>query len=241
MRQRAGRGPDRAVLLLGVHLAKRPGLAVRHEDRVVAIGDRAAAAGPDQRALALAEIFLGVAVRPGEAEQGNELCAALRRLQRNLFLQLLLDEAHRHVPVAVGTGPVGGVDARRAVQCLDAEAGIIGQRHFAGCRGRRQRLDAGVLDEGRAGLFRLGQAELSGGDQLDREAAQQEFQFADLALVVAGDEQSLAVDPAGFPPALIGDAAHRPGSLTRSPGAAARPASRCRTWQGRAAQRVRPR
>ena len=65
-----------AVLFLGGHLAEGLVMAFRQEDRIVAEA-LLAARRPDQLALGLAAEIFGVAVRPGQADDGDEAAAAL--------------------------------------------------------------------------------------------------------------------------------------------------------------------
>ena len=68
----------------------------------------------------------------------------------------MLDLFHGAREVSVGTGPAGRIDAGRAAERVHDEAGIIGEcRRICG-GGCRQRLEARVLAEARAGLVRLG-------------------------------------------------------------------------------------
>ena len=82
--------------------------------------------------------------------------------------------------------------ARRAVQRGDAEAEIVGQRRQAARGRRRQRLDPGVAGEVGGVFLRFRQAEIAGGDDLDPKRAQQRLDFAQLAFVVAGQDELLA-------------------------------------------------
>ena len=59
-------------------------------------------------------------------------------------------------------------------------------------------LDPGVLDEGRAGFIRLGQAEIAGRHQVEIERGEQVAKLGELALVVGGKHQPVAgMEPEG--------------------------------------------
>ena len=70
--------------------------------------------------------------------------------------------------VAVHAAVAGGMDARRSVQDVDAQAGIVRDAGLAGQLGHRVRLDIGVFGERLAVLFdlQISQARIGHGDQL---------------------------------------------------------------------------
>src|SRR6185437_16523232 len=93
------------------------------EDRVVAEAEVAAgreAQGPLHAALD----HHGWALRPGDGERAGE---PGREVLGAGLLQPLLDLLHGYGEVASGAGPAGGIDAGRALQRRDREAGIVGQ------------------------------------------------------------------------------------------------------------------
>ena len=76
-----------------------------------------------------------------------------------------------------------------ATECTDAKPGIVGQRRQARRICGSQRLDPGIALEAVLGLVRLGQTQRPGRDHLDPERRQQFENLAQLALVVAGQDQ----------------------------------------------------
>ena len=110
--------------------------------------------------------------------------AALARLRGATPPQLVLDAGHGGGKILGGASPAGGEQAGRAVEGLDAEAGIVGEGRQPGCLGGRMGLEGGVLGEHGAGLVRLGQAELSRRDGLDAVLRQQLAHLAQLARIM---------------------------------------------------------
>ena len=136
-------------------------------------------------------------VRPGDHQRRDEMRPALLRRGRAAFCKLCLHTGQRRGEILARPGPVGREQAGRAVQRVDADAGIIRQRRQSGGIRRRDRLDRSVLGEHVAVFHRLGQAELAGRDQLDPIGRHQLAHFAQLALVV-GRDHNLAGEEARF-------------------------------------------
>jgi hypothetical protein len=137
---------------------------------------------------------LHMPIRPGKAEHRDEASAALVEFCRASFLNSDLDLVHRHGEIAraVGSlGPVGGVDARIAVQRIDDKSGIVRKGRQAGGLRRGQRLDRGVFLERRAGLVRLDEIEIGRRLGFKAHRPDQVADFADLAGIVAGNDQGL--------------------------------------------------
>src|SRR5690606_30414003 len=88
--------------------------------------------------------------------------------------------------VALAVGVACRVDARRAAEGVDRQAGIVGQCRQAGDTGGIARLENGVLDERQAGLLRFHRGEFT-----DRAyphgATEHGLQFLEFAGVVAGE------------------------------------------------------
>ena len=155
-----------AVLLVGRHLAEGARMAVGQEHRVVAEAG-GSARRPYQRAFDGAFELLEMAVRPGDAERGDELRLAQRRAVGAMVLQHGFDRLHGAGEILVLAGPARGMDAGRAAERIDRQPGIVGKRRQAGRACRRLCLDAGIVAKARAGFLRLAQAELAGGDRVD--------------------------------------------------------------------------
>ena len=69
----------------------------------------------------------------------------------------------------------------QAVQRVDRQPAVVGQRGQARQVGRFARLQIGIVDEGVADLLGLGKAELGGADAVDAERREQLLDFAQLA------------------------------------------------------------
>jgi hypothetical protein len=81
------------------------------------------------------------------------------------------------------------MDARPALERVDAQPAVVGQGGQAGEVRRLARLEVGIVGEGRADLLGLGQIELRRGQRLDAVRAEQLGDLAHLSLIVAGDDQ----------------------------------------------------
>ena len=188
------------------HLARRPGVlhlrrhlaegdveTLRHEHRIEPV-PLLAARRPDNGALDLSDIELIAPIGMGKAERGVERTVPLGRALGAGGLQRIFDPAHADPEVAaVGRfRPVCRVDARIAAQRIDGKARIIGQRDAVGGACRGMRLDAGILDESGAGLFRLGQAEFGCRDDIDPEAIEEFPELLELARIVGRQHQPVA-------------------------------------------------
>ena len=78
------------------------------------------------------------------------------------------------------------------MQRIDLNARIVRDGRQTTMSRRVAALEDGVFDEGQAGLFRLRNAELTLGDDLDLLACQERIDFPDLTGVVAGENDGLA-------------------------------------------------
>src|SRR5262249_49266813 len=87
-----------------------------------------------------------------------------------------------------------GVYAGRAVERVDADAGIVRQRRKPRERTRVPCLDERILDERRVGLVDLGHAELRLGNHLDAERLEEPPELAKLARVAGGRREPLDHD-----------------------------------------------
>ena len=159
--------------------------AGRDEHRIIA--EALVAAGrPDDRAVDAADERLGVAVGPGEAQRGDEPGAAV-----GIVADTFMHHRHRGCEILRRPGPAGGIDAGRAVQRGDAEARIVRQCGQPAGGRRRHRLDPGIAGEIGSVFLGFRQAERAGGDDLDAERTQQRLDLAQLAGVVAGENEFL--------------------------------------------------
>ena len=164
------------------------------EDRVVAVAVLAAH-GPDDAAFDAALEHLLVVIRPEEHEGGAEAGGA--GFGRVAGFQFVPGAFHGAVKVAaIGRfGPIGGVDAGRAAERVDLDAGIVGQRGEAGGLDGGAGLDARVADEAVLGLLGLRQVEVAvrqAGDAVGREEG---AELVELAQVMGRDQELLAVEP----------------------------------------------
>jgi hypothetical protein len=82
----------------------------------------------------------------------------------------------------------GRIEAGRAPQRINADAGVVGQGRQTRRVGRVPGLQEGILDEGVAGLVRTLDAEFRLRDEFDAGASQQLAQFDELAGVAAGED-----------------------------------------------------
>ncbi len=89
------------------------------------------------------------------------------------------------VRIAVLAGVTRGVQARRAIECVDADAGIIAERRQARRACGMARLDQRVLDEAQPGLVGVGDAEIALRDQFDARIGEHCADLAELARIAA--------------------------------------------------------
>ena len=90
-----------------------------------------------------------------------------RQIVGALFPQFVFDARHGDAEILGRSRPARRIDARRAVQRIDPKPGIIGQRGMTAGVGGGARLHLGIGGKGRAGFFRLGQAQFARADRLD--------------------------------------------------------------------------
>ncbi len=108
---------------------------------------------------------------------------------RAALLQQALDPGHRRHEILALAGPARRVNAGRAVQCIDHEAGIVGKgRQLRGFRGR-DRLDRRIGAERLAGFLGLAEAEFACGNRLDAVRRQQFPHLGELAGIVGRDHE----------------------------------------------------
>ncbi len=149
-----------AVLSVRFHLAERLGFAIRKKNRIES-ESKITAHWPDNLTIDGSLKHLVMTVRPGEAK-GTSI-SSRSGSWRIAFLDKLVDPLHRlrEIPSAVGRGPVGGMDSGCAVQRVDGDAAVIGQRWQFGFAGGEMRLYPGVANESGRGLRRPDQTEFT--------------------------------------------------------------------------------
>ena len=113
-----------------------------------------------------------------------------------LFCKQAFHLAHGHIPVAAFRAfkplpfrPIRSVDARPAAQRPDFQSAIIRQSGKAG-HGGGMRLDQRIFGKGCSGFFRFWQAKLPRGHRLNAIRGKEIANFAHLALIMAGNDQT---------------------------------------------------
>ena len=179
------------MLLVARHLAEGERKAVGQEHRVVA-EPLGAAWRPHQRAVDLGLEFLEMPVRPRDAQRRDEMRLALVRRRRAALAQQRIDARHRGGEILRRSGPARRMDAGLAAEGIDREARVVREGGQARALRGGLRLDARIGAEGRAGLVRLGQAELAGRDRQDAVEREQLAHLDELAGIMRRDHQAAA-------------------------------------------------
>ena len=176
-----------AVLQRRVEFGRAHALLVREEHRVVA--ETAAAARREQHA-AFPHAFgdqrlrvVGVAQQREHADEARGAAFVRHVAQR---IQQFGDI--RGV-VAVTARVARAVQTRRAVQRIDAQTGIVGQRRQAGGARGVTRLEDRVLDERQSSFLGILDAEFGLRVQIDAGIAEQIAQFGEFSRIAAGQHQ----------------------------------------------------
>ena len=105
------------------------------------------------------------------------------------LLEFAFDALDRRAEIPVFAAPTRRIDARRAVQRVDAKPGIVGEGGESRGLRRRPRLQQRIAAKRRLGLLRLGQAEFAGAHRVDAVRPEQLPQLPQLAGIVRGDDQ----------------------------------------------------
>src|SRR6185436_19375128 len=105
------------------------------------------------------------------------------------FLQQALDSAHRRHEILALAGPARRVNAGRAVQRIDHEAGIVGKGRQLRGFGGGDRLDRRIGAKGVAGFLGLSQTQLTRGNRLDAMRREQFPHLGELAGIVGRDHE----------------------------------------------------
>ena len=124
------------------------------------------------------------AIGQDEADRRHELCAALpRRDVFHRFQQFIIVG----LVVAVAAAVAGAVDAGGTVQCIHAQAGVIGDGGQAAGLADGLGLDEGIGLKGSAGLVRLdGDAKLLLADHFVALSLEDAPQLAELSGIAGG-------------------------------------------------------
>src|SRR5260221_8491717 len=175
-----------AILVLGPALPERAAEGRIEEERVVAEAVRAPRLLRDEAFDRLLRVEQDLA-SAHDRDRARETRAALLPGHP---AQLLEEQ-----PVAVGVRGVlaaeaAGVEAGPAVERVDGEARVVGHGQESRATRVVARLEDGVLAEGRPRLFRgLGNAQVVGSHDAEREARHQLPHLRQLARVLAGEEE----------------------------------------------------
>ncbi len=143
-----------------IHLAKGLGFTIRYK-HWIETESKIAAHGPDNLASDDTFKYLIMAVRPGQAQDASELSRS--RMWRATLLKQSMDPLHRlpEVATVAGIGPIGRMDPRSALQCIDRNAAVVRQCRKLAASGRELRLYAGVSNEAGFGFRRFSQTEFT--------------------------------------------------------------------------------
>ena len=176
------------VLLLGGEFGEGATVGLeRGEDRVVSEAVGPVPSGGDR---ALAHAFDDELPTCGPAHHHDR--AEPRRagggVERTSGLQLLEEQRDVVVVGRVLAGEAGRPDARRTVERLDLEAGVIGQRGQPGGLGDGTGLQTGVADQRVGILLDIGHRRWSG-QQLHPDTSEDRRDLGDLVGVGAGTDQ----------------------------------------------------
>src|SRR5579863_1455939 len=177
------------MFFLACHFAEGSCVAVRQKHRIVA-ETLVAAWWPNDRAVDAAFEFLRVPVWPRNTKRGNKMCLALRRCGGAECVEFLFDDFHGAVEILVGAGPARGINAGLATECIDRQAGIVGQSRQAGGSCRGFSLDARIVAKRLSGFFRLRKFEFRSRYSLDGIMRQHFTKLSDFAAIMAGNRQT---------------------------------------------------
>jgi hypothetical protein len=108
------------------HLAEGRVVSVGQEHRIVAEAG-GAARRPDQRAVDARLEFLEMAVGPGDAQRRDEMRARCSGVARRVPAAGVRSASSRG-EILVLAGPARRIDAGRAVERVDHQSGIVGER-----------------------------------------------------------------------------------------------------------------
>src|SRR5450830_934161 len=183
------------VLLRRGQLGAGPGVAVGHQDQVVA-ESAAPARLARQRAVELADLDLLEPVRCDKGGGAREVRGAVLGAD---VAELVEQQAQVRGVVAVTAGPARREDARRATEHVDTQPGIVRDGGQTGVRGESPGLDQRILGERHAVLTRLRRTDVAGPDDVRRvepgdPAVEDRAQLTELVRVVGREDE-----PGGHP------------------------------------------
>ena len=110
-----------AMFFFARHFAKGSLLAVGQKHRIITKAEGAARWRYQRAGNARLE-WLGVAIRPGQAQSRDKMRPAAFWRGRAAVAQLLFDRCHGAVKVAIRAGPARRVNPGRAVERLDNQS-----------------------------------------------------------------------------------------------------------------------
>jgi len=174
-----------SVFVTGLQLAKCLLHAVGKEDRVIA-ETIFTAWRKHELAPYLAFKHDRPASRPRQRERTNKFGGAVVRAG---CLQRLFHPRHRDREVPVRSRPASRINARRAIERGNNEAGIVGEGRKTGRIGSRARLEHRISRKARLCFFRFGKTELTSASHLESERREQFFDLPHLARIVGREDK----------------------------------------------------
>ena len=170
------------------HFAESAVVAVGQKHRIVA-KTLIAARRPNQNAVDAGLEFLGMAVRPGDAERRDEMRLAALRGRGAAVAQFFFDRLHGAAKIPLGSGPARGVNSGLAAERVDDQAGIVGKGGKPAQPCRRLRLDSCVVAKRHSGLVRFVQVQFACRYGVDAVRSKQVAHLGELARIMRCDHQ----------------------------------------------------
>lgn len=158
-----------AVLVIATYFAKCLAvqmLAIRLEERIVS--ETLSAAGwPYDRSWTFASEFFCGTIGLCQTKNSHKASLSLRGMSGTLGLELFMNILHCFAEILGRPCPTCRVDARVSIQCVDSQAGVIGERHESCSFGRGERFDACILLKRCSVFFRFIEVFVCSGDDLE--------------------------------------------------------------------------